>query len=90
MCEIILDGVGDEVNPEDQNGRTPLYDAIKNGHDEISCMILDKIKDINPKDKKGSTPLHEAAKWGHSNIFKLIMDMVEDKHPRGIYDKLLL
>ena len=75
-----MDRIKDK-NPKDLEGRTPLHEAVKNGHDEVACIILDIIGDENPKDLKGCTPLHEAAKWGHDQIFKLLMDKVEDKNP---------
>ena len=33
-CETILHEIKDK-NPKDLEGRTPLHEAVKNGHDEV-------------------------------------------------------
>ena len=62
---------------------TPLHYAVKNGHLEISQMILKNVEKIDPKDYCGTTPLHYAAENGFLELCKSILDKVEEKNPEN-------
>ena len=44
------------INPRNNNGRTPLHKAAMNSHNELCKFIADKVVDKNPEDDNGTTP----------------------------------
>ena len=73
----------EDKNPACKVGETPLHAAVKNGHFEISKLIIDIVEKKNPADDRGMTPLHYAAKIGNLEIFQLIVNLVEKMNPRN-------
>jgi ankyrin repeat protein len=63
-----------DANAVDEYGQTPLWWAVKNGHETIVKLLLanDKV-DANAIDEYGETPLMWAAKNGHEAIVKLLL-----------------
>src|SRR5205085_8180493 len=51
---------GVDINTRDENGRTPLMEAIFGGQIETVRMLIDRGADINLADCDGWTPLMEA------------------------------
>jgi len=70
---MLLDHEG--VNPDqpDKDGRTPLWWAACNGHEEVVKILLGR-DDINPdkSDKDGKTPLDRATEGGHGGVIALL------------------
>ena len=62
----------DEVNREDQYGRTQLYIACQQGHVDAARLLLDNGAEVDPATKKGTTPLAIAEERGHSSIVALL------------------
>ena len=72
--KMMMNKVGTEINPSDNEGTTPLHAAAGGGHLLICSMIMEKIQEKIPADKDGYTPLHAAAAKGHLETFKMIMN----------------
>ena len=64
----------EEINPESEDGTTPLHNAARCGHKLIVKYICAKIK-AHPVDKEGMTPLHLAAQHGHEKICEYLLKM---------------
>ena len=50
-----------DVNATDEDGRTPLHNAIDNNRMEIAELLIARGTNINAKDEYGLVPLHDAA-----------------------------
>lgn len=63
------------VNSKDDDGRTPLSLAAKEGHEEVVRLLL-KREDVNadPKDDCGRSPLSWAAQNGHESVVRLLVE----------------
>ena len=55
-----------EVNPPDEEYKTPLHYSAMKGHVEVCQLILDHVVDRNPCDKDGRSPLALARQMGLS------------------------
>ena len=63
----------DEVNRADPHGRTPLYNACRNGQVEAARLLLDKGAEVDRADPYGWTPLHIACAEGHVEAARLVL-----------------
>jgi ankyrin repeat protein len=61
-------------DPKDSYGQTPLFYAIKNGHEAVVQLLLDKGAKLETKDQYGQTPLLCAINNGHEAIVQLLLD----------------
>lgn len=65
MINIICPYLKDFNIKDSGSGRTPLHEAVIQGHFPAVKVLLSYIQDeTNPKDEFGITPLHYAAKQG--------------------------
>jgi len=64
----------DEVDREDQYGRTQLYVACGNGQVDAARQLLDRGADVERADKYGQTPLISACQNGHVDAARLLLD----------------
>ncbi|KAF7960203.1 hypothetical protein EAE96_001801 [Botrytis aclada] len=56
-------------------GQTPLFYAVKEGHEKIVKLLLDTSKvDFNSVDHRYHTPFFYAATYGHEKVVKLLLD----------------
>ena len=62
-----------DVNVKDENGHTPLHDAIAEGHTDTADLLLHQGADINVQDKYGNTPLHDAIRKGYKDTADLLI-----------------
>ncbi|OBT95296.2 hypothetical protein VE01_06606 [Pseudogymnoascus verrucosus] len=63
------------TNEIDEEGRTPLLLAARDGHKAIVKSLLNSdIVNIDSKDSHGRTPLSSAAGNGHEGVVKLLLD----------------
>jgi len=61
------------VNERDEDGYTPLHEAVYNGHFEIAKYLISQGANVNAKDDNGDTPLHEAAFTHNIEIVKYLI-----------------
>ena len=59
-CIRVLASLHADVNAADQDGITPLVNAIINGHFDVAGALLEKGADPNLADATGRTPLYAA------------------------------
>ena len=65
---------GADVNAAAQNGETPLYWALSNGHLEVSRLLLDNGADVETVARDGGTLLHLASRRGHPDFVRLLLE----------------
>ena len=65
--------LGADVNQLDNEGRTPLSWAARNGHIETVKALLKAGANVNQADRLGETPLYWAALNGHIETVKALL-----------------
>lgn len=65
--------LGANINTQANDGATALYEASKNGHEEVVKVLLSMTADVNRTTKSGLTPLHVASKNGHTSVVLLLL-----------------
>jgi len=65
---------GDNLNKEDNNGRTPLFYACEKGHENVVKYLVEQGTDVNKEDNNGNTPLFCVCEKGHENIAKYLVE----------------
>ena len=69
--------------PQDDNGETPLFFAVKNNHSKIVEFLLQQDINTEPIDEAGRTPLYYAKKMGLEEIIKVFRQyliLTEEEH----------
>jgi ankyrin repeat protein len=69
--QALLDA-GEDPNPFDDEGRTPLMLAAENGREDLVLALLDGGTDPILVDRVGETALAKAAAHGHARIAALL------------------
>ena len=59
-------------------GRTALYRAAQNGHNDIAKILIEAGADVNKQDKDWETALYRAAVNGHNDIAKILIEAGAD------------
>ena len=67
----------------EEDGRTCLINAARNGHLDICRLLIDKGAQVNAIDSGGCTPLHLAAWKGHIEILRPLCDRGADIEARN-------
>ena len=62
-----------DVDTRDEQGRSALHVAARNGQSSSVCALVELKSDTNATDKNGETPLHLAAKHGHSKSAAILI-----------------
>jgi len=69
---------GADINARDNQGRTPLYEAILGGNVNTVKLLTWHGADINARDNQGRTPLHLASGRNHQAVTELLIDQGAD------------
>lgn len=65
--QVDISGLNDE-------GLTPLHQAVLDGSEEATRLLIAHGANINKQDEDSWTPLHAACANGHANIVKILLD----------------
>ena len=77
MVKLLLAAGKVDADSKDDCGRTPLWQAAKNGHEVVVKLLLATGKvDTDSKDEYRRTPLSQAAKNGHEAVVKLLRQSI--------------
>ena len=88
LVEMILKHAGDLWNPmqlaSNGNGETPIHCAAKNGHYEVSKLLMSFTESFNAniQDNRGQTPLHWAAAFGHYEVLRFLISRTTNPNPQ--------
>ncbi|XP_033029292.1 ankyrin repeat and SOCS box protein 2 [Lacerta agilis] len=72
-CFIFLSFAGADINTQASDKASALFEACKNGHDEIVEFLLSQGADANKTNKNGLLPIHVASKRGYYEIVKMLL-----------------
>jgi ankyrin repeat protein len=78
VLNFILDE-GYQINEIDNDNRTLLHIAAREGHKEVALLLIDRGADMSAKACKMLTPLHEAAANGYEGLVQLLLDRGADR-----------
>jgi len=62
------------VDAKRRDGRTPLFNAVWEGHGEVVSLLLNKGADVNATMRSGETPLYLAIFRGRTAMVKQLLD----------------
>lgn len=69
---------GADPNPFDDEGRTPIMVAARNGRADLVRLLLEAGADPELTDSIGESPLIMAAAHGHAEVCKLLLPHAKD------------
>jgi hypothetical protein len=72
VARLLLANKG-EVDAKDNNGSTPLHNAVWIGQLEMSELLLANKADVSAAMNDGQTPLHLAARKGCKDVVQLLL-----------------
>lgn len=76
------------IQPEE--GRTPLMEAIENGHIQVACLILDKVRSLEKlqhRDKEGNT-VFSLIKPGMTELNKRYQEKLKELEEQDKYQEI--
>jgi ankyrin repeat protein len=71
------------VNSKDKDGKTPLFVAAEQGHQEVVEMMLEKSSDINAQSGRHGNALYAASVEGRKEVVTLLLEKGADVNAQG-------
>ncbi|MCB1100694.1 MAG: ankyrin repeat domain-containing protein [Verrucomicrobiae bacterium] len=75
----LLRAAGAELEPSDDNGRTPLHSAIYNGFIDVAVFLIQEGANTTIQDRKGLTPIDLARQRLEGDDLRKILAAAEDR-----------
>lgn len=72
MVKSLVSSPGADVNATDERGSTPLLEAARYGHEDISRVLIAAGADVKAKDKDGKTALMLAVQGDHEEVVRVL------------------
>ena len=72
LVKSLVSSPGPDVNARDERGSTPLLEAARYGHDDISRILIAAGADMKAKDKDGKTALMLAVQGNHDDVVRVL------------------
>ena len=72
MVRSLVSSPGADVNARDERGSTPLLEAARYGHDDITRVLIAAGADLKAKDKDGKTALTLAVQGDHDEVVRVL------------------
>ncbi len=82
--EYLLGGMGSSAESDQGNATTPLHDAARNGHTEMTQTLVLAGADIHALDEDGITPLHAAVSMGHVETAQFLISVGANVNPGDV------
>ncbi|KAF4518750.1 hypothetical protein B566_EDAN006154 [Ephemera danica] len=82
-CLEVLIKEGADINPQSDDGRTPLHMTAIHGRFTRSKILMDNGAIVDCKDQNGCTPLHIAALYGHELLSGTLLTAKADPGKKG-------
>jgi len=79
MVRSLLSAPGIEVNATDEKGSTPLLEAARYGHDNITRMLIAAGANLKAKDRDGKTALQLAIQGDHDEVVRVLKQAGENE-----------
>lgn len=72
MVRSLVSSPGAEVNATDERGSTPLLEAARYGHEDITRVLIAAGADVKARDKDGKTALMLAVQGNHDEVVRVL------------------
>lgn len=72
MVKSLVSVPGAEVNAKDERDNTPLLEAARFGHEDITRVLIAAGADVKAKDKDGKTALMLAIQGDHDEVVRVL------------------
>ena len=77
MVRSLLSSPGADVNATDERGSTPLLEAARYGHEDITRLLIAAGANLKAKDKDGKTALMLAVQNNHDDVVRVLKEAGE-------------
>ena len=72
--QLLLETNADANRKGGKDGRAPLDEAAKNGHEAVVRLLLEAKPDINVTDSLGETPLFQSSDRGAEVVMQILLE----------------
>lgn len=72
MVKSLVSSPGADVNATNERGSTPLLEAARYGHEDISRVLIAAGANLKAKDKDGKTALMLAIQGDHDEVVRVL------------------
>ena len=72
MVRSLLSSPGIDVNATESGGSTPLLEAARYGHEDISRILIAAGANLKAKDRDGKTALQLAIQGDHEEVVRVL------------------